>query len=229
MKTNTLPSINSFLSPAYWGSFASFIIGLFCLFVISVINGPPEYIIKTPISGVGDELIYYCTLSFVCIYIIRYYSAVSVQVYSGSEESLFFLPSTVRKVMFMLLSVLILLCGINSILITTIGVVPALFICSIQSLVSLFCLFGFWIAKHAWPGNFSHIKSGFRIGEIFVMGPVVYLLYCFHFGMDSKVQISGLEIGLLTGLVIWFSLHEWVRLYHRPLAEQFSNLLQELK
>ena len=223
-KVNENLEINSFLSPAYWGSFGAFMIGLASICVVSIYQGPPRYMIPMPEVEVGAEVVFYSTLFLVCIYIVRYYSAVSVQIYAGSEDFLMMLPSPVRRSMFGLLCFLLSLCGVNSIVISGIGILPALVLCAIQSMLSLFCIFGFWISRFAWDGGAKAAPTGFHLGEVFVLGPVLYLLWAFRFGMEKSSPISTIEISLLLGIVLWFSAHEWIKFHYLPLRQQLDQL-----
>lgn len=218
--------VNSFLSPAYWGSFLSFIVGVVGLMVLSIAQGPPQYMLPLPAGFQDHVLAFYSIVGLVCVYIVRYYSAVAAQVYAGSDESLLSLPDArIRTAMFVLLCSLIFLCGVNVMFVMGLGLLPALLICALQSVLSLFTLFGLWVCRRAWPKVFRNVKSGFHWGEVFVFAPVLYIFWSIYSGRS----LSGVEIGMIMAIVIIFTLHEWVRFYREPLYDQYKQLVIALQ
>lgn len=223
-KTN---QANAFLSPAYWGSLASFLLGLFGVLMISLWKGPPDYLMPMPTVQYGEKLVFYSTLVIVVLFVVRYYSAVSVQLYGGSETSIFRMPRQFRKMMFWFLCLLVFLSGINAFLIGIVGVVPALIVCVVQSGISLLCVGALWVGRQFRPERVKEVELPFTVGEVFFLFPVLYLLVQFTAGSGST-DSDGIAIGFVVALVFFFSLQEWMRIYAHRFRDQFEELLRIL-
>src|SRR5690606_16989828 len=106
--------------------------------------------------------LFYCTLAIVFIYLIRHYAAVAVQLYSGSDESIFKLPRWIRVLTFINMVVIIILASVNSFIVSSIGIHVALAVCIIQSVLSLLNLLVFAISRTFKPGLFIDKSPPFK-------------------------------------------------------------------
>ncbi len=221
-------STNLVVSPAYWGSLTAFLLTMTGTMVISIVKGPPDPILKTPAFVQGHLLAYIACVVMVSSYVIRYYSALTLSNFGVSEASLKNSPRNFRKVLFFLLSTIILLAGLNTFVLRAIGVVPALSICVFQSVLALVSFGGVWVGKQFRPELFNKIRSPFSFGEIFFLLVCSFLLYILHTAPEDGNQGISMFIGASIGWTIWFTAHEWLHRYALGVKRQFKTLWESL-
>lgn len=221
--------INAFLSPAYWGSLIAFLISLVGTLLLAIVKGPPVQLMDVPDIAAGGSFVVGSAVIVVLAYVIRYYSAVAVQLFGLSEESLFRSPPGFRKAMFVVLSLIVLLAGINTFVVGSVGVILALIGCVVQSCLALLCLLAIWIGRQFRPELFEGVKVPFAGGEIFFIAIVGYLIYALAGADEGRVQGNGIVIGGAVAWTIWFTSHEWSHRYAGELWRQMVSLKRILE
>lgn len=227
--TPTKTEINAFLSPAYWGSLLAFLVSLIGTLVLAIVKGPPVQLMEVPQIAAGGSFVVGSAVVVVLAYVIRYYSAVAVQLFGLSEESLFRSPPGFRKAMFVVLSLIVLLAGINTFVVGSIGVVLALIGCMVQSILALTCLLSIWIGRQFRPELFRDVSVPFAGGEVFFIAIVGYLIYVLGTADARGLQGSGIVIGGAVAWTIWFTSHEWSHRYAGELWRQLISLKKILE
>lgn len=213
-----VPRVNSILSPSYWGSLVGLVVGIVLAAVRAVWFGPP------PSVDAAQEVagpLFYTTLVFVLLFTVRYYSAVSVNIFGGSEQSLWRWPPELKKAGFVLLATLVLLSVIGVMAIITFGVVQSVFICFVMAVLSIVA----WILCYALEKvpeiDYGKVWKTYAAGDA-LLAIASFVVWSLVSGEPSDDTVSGFVV--ITGFVAIFVAVEFERRYLRGFRKQLGVL-----
>jgi hypothetical protein len=216
----------SFIQPAYWGSLLALLVGvsLNLAFQLNRADTASEF------SRLPAELAFAFTLIAALISIVlalRYYAAVTLNLYTNEEQSVLALPSTLRMIVFAVLTLILLLCNVSVALYGSLGSVAVMYLGPIISLVSLFCLLIMWIASLLRPADFRGPEKSFMVTELLHFTSLSLLLYAGALGSDSPSD-RALLAGVVGALLVVVFLNEIYRLYFSRLLVQWEELKTQM-
>ncbi len=218
--------VHSFLSPAYWGSFMALGINLLLL-VVFVYGGVDIESQMKPVaaSNVWDY-VYIASVVMVFIFVVRYYSAVAIQTYLGDESQLLKAPKQMKIMLFLIFTLLIFFSGLNTFFIGYPLLLPALFVCLLQTILSLLCVFSIEVWRWFRPSQIPKSNRNYFISELMFGGMVYFLIWMIINTPMETDQASYMKVPI-GGVIAWatiLTIHEWLRLYGRKMYEQFQAL-----
>ena len=218
--------VQSFLTPAYWGSFLALGFNLF-LMIVFVYGGIDVGEQKKP-EGAGSvwNYVYIASVVLVFIFVIRYYSSVALQTYIGDESKLLKAPKQMKIMLFLVFTLLIFFSSLNTFFIGYPLLLPALFVCLLQTLLSLLCVFSIEVWRWFRPDQIPKSNRNYFISE-FMFGCMVYFLILMVMNTPIETEQASyikLPIGGIIAWAVILTLHEWLRLYGKKMYEQAQAL-----
>ena len=208
-------AINEMLTPTYWGSLFALILGLALTVIGSIRSGPPAHVLKLDENGLALPL-FYGTLLYVFLFTLRYYCAVSVNVYGESSFAVFQWPrGAPRRLAFASLVSLVLLSVSSVGAVIALGVAASLMICRLMALISFLIFVVTWVLSHVDSAKYGSVSTAFGLGDLFLfaLGP-------------NEVTVIGLFV--MTAILAVVIAVEFRRLYWHEFREQFRVLFSVL-
>lgn len=213
----------SILTPAYWGSLGGLLFGLSFLVLGPLSTGAPAYL-----NQIDDEHrwpVFVATTIIVIVLILRNYSAVSVSTHVGSEASIFRMPPPLRKLIFALLTLVIVACSLAAGAISLVGISMAMRICALMAVMSFLCWLIVWTLSIIKPKIYSTAGAVFGLGDILICGLCLWLSWVTAHGVDSTGE-TGAGICALTIMLLFAN--ECNIIYRQPFLRQFHSLFKAL-
>lgn len=226
----TVRVVNSFLSPAYWGSFFALCANLILTLLFTYGGISTDF--DKELSGLNTlkDYVYIAAILIVFIFVIRFYLAVAMQTYIGDEGALYKAPPQMKVLLFLVFVVLIFLSGINTLFVSYPFVILALWVCIIQSFLSFICVSTIEIWRWFRPSQIPKTDRNYFASEIMFGGMVLFVIWVVGNAADLQDNLTFYKIplGAIIALMIFVALHEWIRLYGKRLRDQLSTLLDAL-
>lgn len=220
--------MSAFLHPAYWGALVALLVGIGAN-VAGFLDGT-KY--DEQLSQLPTELATAFTVTSIIISVVlavRYYIAVSINIYSGIEKNVFSLPPPLSAIIFFFLCALIFLCNTTVVIFGLFGPIRVLTLGPIVNIISLIILIIMWIAHLFRPGSLPRPPATFVIVELLLLGTLVtVILFSVFDALNVTLEEKALIAGAGGALVIVMFLHEFWLLFRKPLIEQGRTLIKEL-
>lgn len=205
--------VGTHINPGYWGSFLALVVGMGIILFVSIHDGVPEH-------AKGKAPAFFFVLAIVFISSLRYYIAVSVNVYEQYSGAILNWPKKLRIIAFSILCALIFLCNVGVAALAGMGTGLALTICILMSVASLLLFGGTWVAEQVKPTLFSNPGSTIAFGDFFLIALLWLAAVSITDSDPSRftvLWIAGFVAVMLFGL-------ELNKLYARPFLNQLSEL-----
>lgn len=197
--------MNNFLSPTYWGSLVALLTTLLTLVVATVRGAPPSYVSAIAPQEAVSLPIFYCAAAAVALFTIRYYLAITLNVYGGSDDSFHKAHSSIKKFMFVLLCALYFLSTSSVSALSTLGIRAALACCLVMALISLICIIVCWVLSRMDPEKYGATPLSFGGHDAVLFVVTALFVIGISEGPDAKTVVVFSSLVILMGTVI---LHE---------------------
>ena len=216
--------VNTAMTPTYWGSLAAVVVGMGALVLSAIRSGPPAHVVPpaTPLF----VPIFYLTIVIVLLFTLRYYSALSVNIYGGSASSVYKLSPTPRIVMFCLLSVLVCICVSAAGAIASVGILTALYLCLSSAAISFLCWAVFWLLSYEARRKYIRPHLAFGFGDIIVF---VLMLIATQSLAETVTGSTVTTFAIIVGVMAVVMIHEFARVFLPEFRNQMVDLSQKLQ
>ena len=221
--------MSAFMHPAYWGSLLALLMGIGVNVVVylgsNTILGNSDNI---PI--VQSEALILASTIITALLAIRYYVAVSTNVYCGMEKYIFDLPFPLNVVMFSNLCLIILLCNVVVVIFSLYGPFYVVLFGPFLSIVSLAALVLMFIAHCFRRETLPHPPPMFIGVEMFLLLTLLVIISFSVFDMfDTPYREQVFIVSLGVAGIIFMLLHEFWNLFRCPLRNQMNILFDEFR
>jgi hypothetical protein len=209
--------MTNLLSPIYWGALLSIVISLFLLAVGFITSGIPDHLsfLEESIGATSFYSLIFITL----LYSLRYYLLIYLNAFNNDQQKFKSLPSTLRVLIFVLMSVITLFCLLSVGAIFRFGVSITLISLILLSLVTLLAWLAHWILSQT--GNWQ------KIGVIFGGAEAILLIISFVVRdmIVTKNENTENALPILAFVVMLIFSHELMK-HH---INVFKTTYQDLK
>lgn len=214
--------VNTAITPAYWGSLLAVIVGMVTLTIATIRSGPPPHVVSA--ANPYAEPIFYLTIAIILLFTLRYYSALSINIYGGSPASVYRLSPVPRKVMFCLLC-LVFMCVSAAGTIASVGIVTALYLCLFTAVTSFLCWGGLWLLSYEARRKHLKPRTAFGFGDVFL---VLFMWVATHTTPTGATGQTVTVFAVIVFAIAFGMIHEFVRVFLPEFRKQLTTLIEVL-
>jgi hypothetical protein len=187
----------------------------------SATDSPPDYVVAIAKEKEVSRSIFYCSIIVVGVCTVRYYLAITLNLYASASHNFEKMKPKIQKVVFALLCLLYFLTTSSVGAISVVGLKLALWSCLLMAIVSGLCILICWTLGEENKKRYSPTRLSFGgFDAIFFVASLIYVWQI----SNSPDQSSVIWLTVVALFILLITFHEWVGIYRYEIRELLTTI-----